>query len=173
MDSLAQIGRPLPDFSLPDLEGRRHSPGEARGRVLILNFWSAECPWSQRADELLVPWLAAWGERVTLWAVASNLNEPPQLLRRAAQQRGLRTVLLDRDCRVADLLGAVTTPHFFVADQEGVLRYQGPLDDATFRQRQPEHQYLHDAVEALLAGRPPAVSSAQPYGCAIVRHGPE
>lgn len=32
------------EFSLPDLEGKRRSPSEWRGRVVVLNFWATWCP---------------------------------------------------------------------------------------------------------------------------------
>ena len=72
--------------------------------------------------------------------------------------------------QVADLFGAQTTPHFFVLDQQGVLRYRGALDDVTFRQREPKNYYLHEAVQALLAGRLPEPAETPAYGCTIVRH---
>ncbi|MGH8119698.1 MAG: TlpA family protein disulfide reductase [Gammaproteobacteria bacterium] len=40
----AMIGTPRPEFSLPDLDGRRHGPGEWSGKILALNFWATWCP---------------------------------------------------------------------------------------------------------------------------------
>ena len=38
------VGVMRPDFSLPDLDGRLHGPGEWAGKVLVLNFWASWCP---------------------------------------------------------------------------------------------------------------------------------
>ena len=38
------VGVMRPDFSLPDLDGRQHGPGEWVGKVLVLNFWASWCP---------------------------------------------------------------------------------------------------------------------------------
>jgi len=38
------VGAMRPDFTLPDLKGRQHGPGEWAGKVLILNFWASWCP---------------------------------------------------------------------------------------------------------------------------------
>ena len=66
----------VPDFTLPDLDGTSHTLSDYRGRVVIVNFWSAECPWSERADNQFKQWLTGrWGERVVLLTVASNANE--------------------------------------------------------------------------------------------------
>jgi hypothetical protein len=66
--------------------------------------------------------------------------------------------------------GAQTTPHLFLIDPGGFLRYQGAFDDVTFRQRTPTQAYLYQAVEALLAGRLPDPAETPAYGCAIVRY---
>ena len=158
-----------PDFTLRDLEGTPHALSKYRGRVVVVNFWSAECPWAERADSQLKQWLGGWGGRVVLLTVASNVNETQELIAEVARQRGLAPVLLDSGCRVADAWDAQTTPHVFVVDESGILRYQGALDDVTFRQREPKRFYVKEAVDALLAGRLPEVASTPAYGCTIVR----
>ncbi len=158
-----------PDFTLPDLDGTPHALSDHRDRVVVVNFWSAECPWAERADSQLKNWLREWGERVVLLTVASNANETVKLITEAARQRGIELLLLDSGCRVADAWGAQTTPHVFVVDESGVLRYQGAVDDVTFRQREPKRFHVKEAVDALLAGRLPEVASTPAYGCTIVR----
>jgi peroxiredoxin len=164
-----EIGTPAPDFNLPDLAGISHSLNDYRGRIVLVNFWSAECPWSERADNQFKLWLREWGERVDLLMVASNANESLRQVTDVARQRGLTLVLLDSDCEVAEAWGAQTTPHAFVVDEAGILRYQGAVDDVTFRQREPKRFYVKEAVDALLAGHLPEVASAPAYGCTIVR----
>jgi peroxiredoxin len=170
MDSLARISLPAPVFSLPDLEGKIHNLDDQAGHIMVLNFWSAECPWSQRVDESLNALRNIWPQDVTYWPIASNANEDPELISSAAAQLGLPLVLVDLDQVVADIYGAATTPHFFVIDRQGVLRYAGAYDDATFRQRTPTRSYLKEAVRALLAENLPDLSDTPPYGCALVRH---
>jgi len=170
MDSLIQINHPAPDFELPDLEGVPHRITGAQGQVLVLNFWSSECPWAQRGDEILMELKPAWGDRVELWSIASNAIETDEQLALAAEARKHGLVLRDAEHVVADLYGAVTTPHFFLIDEKGVLRYRGAPDDTSFRQREPTVHYLKDAVEALLNGREPNPADTAGYGCTIVRH---
>ncbi|HAX69568.1 MAG TPA: alkyl hydroperoxide reductase, partial [Anaerolineae bacterium] len=78
-------------------------------------------------------------------------------------------VLHDADCRVADLFAAQTSPHVFVIDREGILRYCGSVDDVTFRQRTPTRFFLDEVVESLLEGHLPTLTETPAYGCAIVR----
>ncbi len=170
MDPLARVSQPAPDISLPDLEDGTHRLSGQLGRIVVLNFWSAECPWAQRVDESLTSLHSTWPQDVLLWPIASNVNETPEQIAVEAAKRELPLVLLDGDHAVADLYGAVTTPHFFVIDRDGVLRYAGAYDDVTFRQRTPTRSYLEDAIAALLAGQQPDPSETPPYGCTIVRH---
>jgi peroxiredoxin len=169
MAALISPGAPAPDFTLPGLDGRRYHLAERGGRIIILNFWSAECPWSERADTEILASLLKWGAQVLYWPIAANRAEPLEQQRQVAESRGLPQLLLDSDQQVADLYQAQTTPHFFVVDGNGILAYQGALDDVTFRRREPTRAYLHDAVTALLAGRRPDPASTDPYGCTIVR----
>jgi peroxiredoxin len=163
------LNQPVPDFSLPDLDGRMHRLSAYRGRIVIVNFWSAECPWSARADKYLTATLSQLRDQVAMLTIASNVNESADLITATAQQQNLNPVLRDAGCGVADLFGAQTTPHAFVIDADGVLRYRGAVDDVTFRRRAPSRFYVEAAVEALLENRLPEVQEAPPYGCAIVR----
>jgi len=170
MDTMIKTGAPAPDFRLPDLSGNIYHLRDFKGIIVVINFWSAECPWSERSDSELIRLLPLWGDRVKLLTIASNANEPLELIQKAAKQRGLPVVLHDRQQIVADLYGAQTTPHIFVIDSNGILRYQGAFDDVTFRQKFPTRNYLSEAIEALLNGVQPKVREAPPYGCTIIQH---
>jgi len=165
-----QLNQPAPGFSLPDLSGQTHRLSDYRGRIVIVNFWSAECPFAERVDRELVGYLREWGERVALLTIAANANESQAQVAEAARQRGLEPVFLGSKSEVPDAYEAQTTPHLFVVDADGILRYRGAFDDVTFRQRAATRSYLKDAVEALSAGRSPEPAETAPYGCTIVRH---
>ena len=113
--------------------------------------------------------LEKWGEEVVMLPIAANRNESVQLVVEAAKMRGLPTVLMDAELFVTDLYEAVTTPHVFVIDHAGILRYRGALDDVRFRQPVVTRFYLEEVVEALLDEREPPLQETLAYGCAIVR----
>lgn len=170
MDSVARIGSPAPDFELEDLEGQMHALREELGSILVLNFWSAECTHSKRADKVVDELLQEWGSDVSFWCIASNENEDDEMLRNAAGKNKIERLLRDRGQEVADIYGAVTTPHVFVIDGMGVLRYAGAFDDVDLRQRMPTRNYLKEAVGAVQKGHNPEPSEIPPFGCAMVRH---
>ena len=173
MATLIELGQEIPEIRSADLHGEMRSSQEARGKVLVLIFWSAECPWSERADEYISSWREEWGERVVVWMIASNSNETPADMLKVAQDRKLGTVLLDDALSLADQFGALTTPHCYLIDPEGVLRYRGAIDDVTFRQREPTRFFLKEAVDALLFEGVIDPVETPGYGCTIVRIKPE
>ncbi|MGW8143424.1 MAG: redoxin domain-containing protein [Anaerolineales bacterium] len=172
MQPKLENGDKAPDFTLTDLNGDQQSLADYTGKIVILNFWSAECRWSSRADELILKSLQKWGDTVQYLPIASNVNETRELINAEAQARNISGLLLDEDHQVADLYGATTTPHIFVIDSEGILRYQGALDDVTFRQRTPTINYLERAVEAIQNNKSPEPAITPSYGCTVVRVAP-
>jgi thiol-disulfide isomerase/thioredoxin len=165
-----ELNQLAPDFSLSDLSGQIRRLSEYRGRIVIVNFWSAECPFGMRVDRELVLYLRDWGEQVVLLTIAANANENQAQVAAAARQRGLEPVLLGNRPEVPDAYEAQTTPHLFVVDSNRILRYRGAFDDVIFHQRAATRFYLKDAVEALSTGRISDPAETSPYGCAIVRH---
>lgn len=167
------INEPAPDFELPDLNGDRLRLSDLRGKIVILNFWSCECPHSERTDRQIMAMFVQWKDDVVFLPVASNRIESVEAITESARIRHLPLVLMDMDQQVADLYEAVTTPQVFVIDREGILRYAGAVDDTSFARKRPTRFYLDEAVEALLSGHLPPIGETRSYGCAIVREAVE
>lgn len=163
------IGESVPGITLADLDGRVHILSDYLGRIVLLDFWSAGCPHSERADQALVRFLPAWGERVAVLWVACNDTDPAGMLEAAARKRGLPLVLHDPGHIAADRFGVQVTPQIFVVDAAGILRYQGAFDDTSLGYPEPARCYAREAVEALLAGRYPDPAQTRPFGCTLVR----
>ena len=70
---------------------------------------------------------------------------------------------------IGHLYGMLTTPHMFVIDKAGTLVYDGAIDD----QPDPSHDptkarnYVREAVDEVMAGKPVVVSQTKPYGCSV------
>jgi len=162
------INQPILDFTLLDLDRKPHTLSAYQNQVVVLNFWSAECPWVARTDIELKKYQEEWGKQVIVLPIAPNANESLEMLSQEAQKRGWPVVLLDPAREITERFGAETTPHLFVIDAMGILRYQGAFDDVTFRQKTPNRHYLKEAVDAVLAEKKPAIAETAGYGCSIV-----
>jgi thiol-disulfide isomerase/thioredoxin len=86
---------------------------------------------------------------------------------RAQEQQFHFPYLYDGDTEaVSKAYGPVATPHVFIFDAQRKLRYQGSLDDSE-REQSVKTRYAREAVEALLAGKEPAVAKTKVVGCSV------
>ncbi|MFN8900588.1 MAG: thioredoxin family protein, partial [Lysobacteraceae bacterium] len=63
-----------------------------------------------------------------------------------------------------------TTPHMFVIDGQGVVRYNGAIDSTPSADPgdiASSTQFVEAALADLAANRPVARATTQPYGCAV------
>lgn len=167
---MIKIGTQAPLFKLADVRGKWQSLDDYLGRIVVLNFWSAECDWCKRVDEEVILYSGVWKDQVKVLWIASNANESLDLVEKTSDERKLPAVLIDTDLKVADAYGTQTTPHFFILDRDGKLRYQGAWDNITFRQRQATQLYVPMVVETLMRDQVPEITSTPAYGCMLVRH---
>lgn len=79
-------------------------------------------------------------------------------------------MLLDPQGTIGKAYDARTTPHMYVIDAKGVLRYAGGIDSigstkpADIEKADP---LFKTAMEAVLKGENVAQASTRPYGCAV------
>jgi hypothetical protein len=107
--------------------------------------------------------------------VAINSNETENhptdsfehMVQRANEKKFPFTYLRDATQDVALAYGALRTPHFYVFDHDRLLRYTGRMDDNPKNAALSTTHELRDAVDALLAGREPAVPVTNPIGCNV------
>ena len=100
------LNESAPDFELPDINRVLHRLSNYRGKIVIVNFWSCECPHSERTDQALMAMSVQWAENVVMLSIASNRSESPQSVEEAAKTRRLPIVLIDADHFGADLFEA-------------------------------------------------------------------
>ncbi|MGH2541473.1 MAG: redoxin domain-containing protein [Ardenticatenaceae bacterium] len=159
------------DFELPAVDGRPYRIHEQMKEVLVINFWSAECPISQQYDPYFNGFTKSYGPKgVAFLAIDSNVYEDAQdILRAIAERKIVFPILRDAGNIIADYFNAQTTPHLFVFDRLGRLRYRGAVDDITFKNKVATVNYLEQTVDALLLGRAVPLRETPPYGCTIER----
>jgi len=176
----AQIGSPAPDFTLKSCDGKSVSLSDFKGRPVILEWTSRECPFvlkhygtgnMQRLQKDAVARGAVW-----LAICSSGPGKPghatPEDAARLCSETGSQATayLLDEEGAVGKLYGAKRTPEMYVINKEGILAYHGAVDD----RKSPDpadvegaKNYVAAALDDVLAGKPVAVPSTEAYGCSI------
>jgi len=178
--SEAKIGSPAPAFTLTDTHGKSHALADFKGKVVVLEWLNHDCPFVKKHyDSGNMPAVQSkyTAEGVVWLSVNSSApgkqgNFPPEKANELTRQKkGAATaVLLDPDGKVGKAYGAKTTPHMYVIDAQGVLRYAGAIDSvaSTDPADIPKaDNYVAAALDAVLAGKPVANASTQPYGCSV------
>lgn len=165
------VGEAAPSFTLVDETGTTHNLADYRGKIVVLEWTNPQCPFVVRHYEAntFETMDAGYDDAQVVWFAvnSSHFNTAADSAAWKAEQGFAYPTLLDTDGTVGHLYGARTTPHMYVIDAEGVLRYAGAIDDAPRGGNPNATNYVAAAVDALLAGGAPAVSSTEPYGCTV------
>jgi peroxiredoxin len=176
----AQIGQPAPEFTATDTKGAPVSLSQYRGKVVVLEWTNAECPYTHKhyasGNMQSLQSLAQKNDVVWLSVISSAPGKQGYVNGPAADQltvsRGASptAVLLDPSGTVGRLYGAKTTPHMFVIDKNGALQYMGGIDSiatADVSDIQKAEPYLKEAMLAVVGGQPVAHAVTRPYGCSV------
>jgi thiol-disulfide isomerase/thioredoxin len=169
------VGSVVPsDVTLTDIYGKTHSLVDYRGKVVFIHFWSIVCPYEKLAEPKCIEIQKTYADKgIVEIAINANQGElrgdggaPYASLRDHVEKAGVNfLVTVDPGNKITDVLGGQSTPHCFVIDREGMLRYSGALDDDPRGAKGASAvSYVRDAIDAILAGKPIATTTTKPYG---------
>jgi peroxiredoxin len=175
---LLPLGSSIPDFSLPDFDGRIVSSTDYAGApALLVAFICRHCPFVTHIREGFSRFAAEYKDR-GLPIVAINSNDlsafpedGPDGMRDEAHAAGYTfPYLFDESQEVAKRFRAACTPDLFLFDSAGRLAYRGQFDDSRPRTAQPlpvTGKDIRAAAAAVLAGQAPSPDQRSSIGCNI------
>jgi peroxiredoxin len=173
---MLEIGQKGPDFSLPGVDGQTHKLSELlkTSRAVAVIFSCNHCPyvraWEGRMKSIHRDYQ---GKGVVLVAIGSNdavkyPDDDFEHMKQRAEQEGFNFLYVrDENQAVARAYGGTHTPHVFLLDRDGILRYRGAIDDNYDDPSAVQHSYLRDALDAVLSGQTPKTAVSQAVGCTI------
>lgn len=174
-----EVGKPAPDFSATDINGKTVKLSDYKGKIVVIESYNSDCPFCNNqyktgAMQELQSDLAAKG---AVWLIVNSVNPNnsshrtlEQAKKEWADKKIVATAWIDDSSgAVGHLYDMKTTPDMYVIDKNGVLVYQGAIDNKPDPMHDPRtaRNYVSDAVDALLAGKPVEVSQTKPYGCGV------
>jgi cytochrome c biogenesis protein CcmG/thiol:disulfide interchange protein DsbE len=129
----ALIGKPVPAFELPPLEGMNlpglASADLAAGKVTIINVFASWCG----PCRLEHPVLMRLAQRSDIAVVGINYKDETENARRFLTSLGVpyRAIGVDRTGRASIDWGVYGVPETFVVDGKGIIRFKwvGPISD--------------------------------------------
>ena len=174
-----EVGKPAPDFTGTDINGKAVKLSDYKGKIVVIESYNSDCPYCHNqyatgATQDLQKELAAKG---IVWLLVNSVN-PKNFSHRTPEQAQKEMVAekMDVTTWIDDSSGAIghlyemkTTPHMFVIDKSGTLVYDGAMDNKPdpFHDPRTARNYVREAVNDLLAGKPIEISQTKPYGCAV------
>jgi peroxiredoxin len=171
----ATLGEPAPDFTLLDTKGQKKTLSGYKGKLVVLEWINPSCPYvvkcyKTKAMQEAYEQVKALDKGIVWLAINTTYNTSREENQVWIDKFELKyPILLDTDGEVGRLYDARRTPHMFVIDKEGVLRYHGAIDNNPFSSKPAEEvtNYVVDAVRQIVEGETVAPDYMKPYGCTV------
>lgn len=176
----ATVGKPAPDFTLTDLNGKAVKLADYKGKHVVLEWHNPNCPFVvKHYDSGNMPGLQGkYDVKDTVWLSINSTNTAHQDYMTPAK---LKTYLVEKkaspDAYMTDAEGTVgieygakTTPHMYVINPAGTLVYAGAIDDkrsTKLEDVKTAKNFLVAALDESKAGKPVSNATTQPYGCSV------
>ena len=169
--------KPVAEFALADQHGAVHRLGGYRDAAAVVFMVQGNgCPIVRTALPDLAAVRARFAERnVAFLMINANLQDDRESIRAEAEEWGIDLpILVDETQAIGRQLALTRTAETLVLaptpGAEWRLAYRGPINDRLSYGRQraaANEHYLATALDAVLAGKEPAVTARDAKGCLI------
>jgi glutathione peroxidase-family protein len=176
----ARLNEAAPDFTLKDNNGRSYTLSDFKGKYVVLEWVNFGCPFvgkhynsghMQKLQKM-------YTDKGVIWFTICSSAEGKQgyfegkELDEKIKEKGVNSTayLIDEDGSVGKIYGAKTTPHMYVINPAGKLIYVGGIDNRATTSLDDINgatNYVENALDEAMAGKPVVVQTARPYGCSV------
>lgn len=168
------VGANAPQFSLVNaVDGKTIAMKPDDGSLKVVVFTCNQCPYAKAFEPRIIEVARKYESKgVRFYAIDPNDDQKfaeetlENMKARAVEKNYPFPYLKDGDSSIARAYGARVTPHVYVVDGQGVIRYRGYVDDSA----KPEERKttgLTNALNALIDGREVATAETRAFGCTI------
>jgi len=181
MTAEVAIDKPAPDFTLMGVDGKEYSLSDFKGKDVVLEWINFDCPFVKKhyhSGNMPMLQKKYGGMEDVVWlSICSsapgkqgNFSDDEILAHMKDFNWHATAYLKDSDGMVGRMYGAKTTPHMFVIDKEGVLRYAGAIDNIPSTRVEDVKEatnYVSSALDEIMAKKAVATKTSTPYGCGV------
>ncbi len=180
---IAVVGKKAPGFELTDIDGKAHKLSDYVGKIVILEWYNPDCPYSgkesgqsvhKRGTVKRTPETVKKANPEVVYMLINSTSNAPKdtVIKRSKESKGQwelnSPILIDHGGSVGKMYQAKTTPHMYVIDGNGVLVYQGAYtDDRRGGKGDKETNYVVNAVMAANSDKAPEPAKTKPWGCGV------
>jgi peroxiredoxin len=176
----SKTGAPAPAFKGTDSKGKVHSLSDFKGKWVVLEWHNEGCPYVKKhyGGNNMQRLQQEWTSKGVVWLTILSSAADQQGYMEAAQANAYfaqknaapSAILLDPSGEIGRLYDAKTTPHMFVVNPDGVLVYNGAIDDKPTSDQADlaaASNYVSAALAEGMAGKAVSTANSRPYGCGI------
>jgi peroxiredoxin len=173
MARIGRSGRKAPDFTLASFDDKRVSLSDYKGKIVVLEWFNLECPFCKYHYEkknTMIELANKYKDKNVVWLAINSTSHARDVENKFFAQlyKLPYPILDDTSGDVGHAYGARTTPHMYVIDPNGIIVYQGAIDNAPLGRSQNGYEnYVDKALTELIEGGDVSITYVKPYGCSV------
>ena len=177
---MATVDKKAPDFTLKDANGKEHKLSSYADKLVVIEWVNYKCPFVKKhySKGDMPATAKKYRDKGVVWlSICSSAKGKEGFfegedLAKAIKDNGgdAGFYLLDAEGTVGRLYGAKCTPHMFIVDKKGVLRYSGAIDSVKSVEQADiagATNYVSAALDELIADKAVTNKENKPYGCGM------
>jgi thiol-disulfide isomerase/thioredoxin len=144
----------------------------AKGFMII--FTCNTCPYSVAYEDRIIALHEKYANKgVPVIAINPNDDEKSpkdsfDKMKVRAEEKGFSfPYVYDETQEITKAYGATNTPHVYVLDADGIVKYIGAIDNNTKSAEDANKKYVENAVDAVLQGNEVPEKKTKAIGCTI------
>jgi peroxiredoxin len=174
------LGGAAPDFTGTGSNGKSIRLSDYRGKYVVLEWHNNGCPFvrKQYNSGNMQRLQKQWTSRGVVWFTILSSAQGKQGYATASEENDFlmkeqaapTAALLDPSGAIGRLYDAKTSPHMFVINPQGVVIYDGAIDDkptTDVNDVPGAKNFVSLALEQAMAGKPVETAATRPYGCSV------
>ena len=180
--SFVQNDETAPDFQLLDSNGDKIALSYFRGKKVVLEWTNHGCPFvakhyesgnMQSTQDFVKDKNTVWLSIISSAPGTQGYISPEKANELTVSRNAFPShVLFDPSGVVGRKYSAKTTPHMYIIDEQGLLKYQGAIDDAGGRGFMSKdllkaNNYVKKGLKELASGEEVSSPVTKPYGCSV------
>jgi peroxiredoxin len=176
----AKVGQPAPEFTTTASNGKTVRLSDYRGKYVVIEWHNNGCPYVQKhynsgnMQRLQKQWT---GRGVVWFSIISSAPGKQGYVTASEEndylvkmQAAPTAALLDPTGTIGHLYDAKTSPQMVVINPQGVVIYDGAIDDkptSDLKDVAGATNYVNLALEQAMGGKPVKTAATRPYGCSV------
>jgi len=176
----AKVGDAAPDFTATASSGKTYRLSSNLGKYVVLEWHNNGCPYvgKQYNSGNMQRLQKEWTAKGVVWLTILSSAPGKQGYVTASEENGYlekmhaapTAALLDPTGEIGRLYDAKTSPQMVVINPQGIVIYDGAIDDkptTDLADVPGATNYVNLALEEAMAGKKIETPATRPYGCSV------